>query len=110
MTRSTEEKIAAAKRKRDQAQARLQSLLAAKAKEAKRADTRRKVVAGAILLEHCEHSADFKEAVRSVFDRFLTRPVDRALFAEDFGILPLADTPPDKATPAKGAKDADKPK
>ena len=60
MTRSTDEKIAAAKRKRDQAQARLQSLLAAKAKEAKRADTRRKVVAGAILLEHCDHSPQFK--------------------------------------------------
>lgn len=105
MTRSTDEKIAAAKRKRDQAQARLQSLLASKAKEAKRLDTRRKVVAGAIILEHCDHNAAFKDAIRSVFDQFMTRPVDRALFAEDFGIPPLDGPPPEKPKPTKGGDD-----
>lgn len=109
MTRSTDEKIAAAKTKRDQAQARLQSLLAAKAKAAKREDTRRKVVAGAILLEHCEHDEAFKATVRSVLDQFLTRPVDRALFKEDFGIPPLDGAGPAASTPAKGETDGKTP-
>lgn len=105
MTRSTDEKIAAAKRKRDQAQARLQSLVAAKAKEAKRLDTRRKVIAGAILLEHCEHDKNFKATVSAIFDEFMTRPVDRALFTDDFGIPLLDGKEPAGSTPTKGGKD-----
>lgn len=85
MPRSTEAQLEALKKRKSQVEAQISALNARRQKDAKRQDTRRKVVAGAILLEHCEHDSGFKELVGSLLDRFLTRPVDRVLFAPDFG-------------------------
>lgn len=88
MPKSSEKQLEALKAKKAQIDARISALNARRQKEAKRLDTRRKVVAGAIALEHCEHDPNFKELLGSLLDRFLTRPVDRELFVELFGIAP----------------------
>lgn len=44
--------------------------------------TRRKVVAGAVLLAHADRDADFRRTVRLLLQEHLTRPHDRALFAD----------------------------
>lgn len=97
MPRSTDAQLDALKKRKGQIEAQISALNARRQKEAKRIDTRRKVVAGAILLEHCEHDASFKDLVASLLNRFLTRDVDRALFAEDFGWPMPARAPGQKA-------------
>ena len=49
-------------------------------KKARNEDTRRKILAGAWLLDEMESRKDFKEFVYKKLDSFLTRPNDRALF------------------------------
>ena len=88
MPRSTEAQLEALKKRKSQLAAKISSLNARQQKEAKRLDTRRKVVAGAIALEHCEHDPNFKELLGSLLNRFLTRPVDRELFIELFNFPP----------------------
>ncbi|HEU5375741.1 MAG TPA: mobilization protein [Ktedonobacteraceae bacterium] len=48
-------------------------------------DTRRKILAGAWLLDEMNQRNDFKEFVYKKLDSFLSRPADRALF----GLSPL---------------------
>lgn len=48
-------------------------------------DTRRKILAGAIALEHAGHDAAFKADLDALLARFLRRDDDRALF----GLAPL---------------------
>lgn len=93
MPKSSEKQLEALKAKKKQIEAKITALNARQQKEAKRLDTRRKVVAGAIALEHCEHDPNFKELLGSLLDRFLTRPVDRELFIELFGIAPALPAP-----------------
>jgi len=45
-------------------------------------DTRRKVVAGGVVLKHAKHDPDFGRALRDLLRIHLTRPQDRALFPE----------------------------
>lgn len=49
-------------------------------------ETRRKILAGAWVLDEAKQRADFKEFVYGKLDSFLTRPADRVLF----------DLPPEK--------------
>jgi len=42
-------------------------------------DTRRKIVAGAIALAHCERDENFNELFRNLLARFVERESDRAL-------------------------------
>jgi hypothetical protein len=51
-------------------------------------DTRRKVLAGAVALEHAQHDIGFKETLDALLARVLKRPDDRALF----GLAPLPET------------------
>lgn len=92
MPKSSEKQLEALKAKKKQIEAKITALNSRQQKEAKRLDTRRKVVAGAIALEHCEHDPNFKELLGSLLDRFLTRPVDRELFIELFSIAPALPT------------------
>jgi len=46
----------------------------------RKADTRRKILAGAWVLDEAEQRKDFGEFVLKQLDSFLTRPNDRALF------------------------------
>jgi hypothetical protein len=47
---------------------------------ARKQDTRRKVLAGALLLELMERSPEMKQEMMGRLSKFLTRPEDRALF------------------------------
>jgi hypothetical protein len=47
-------------------------------------DTRRKILAGAAVLDEAEHHPEFNVALIGLLGRFLLRPDDRALF----GLLP----------------------
>ena len=49
-------------------------------KKERKDDTRRKILAGAWLLDEMNQRPDFKEFVYKKLDSFLTRPADRALF------------------------------
>lgn len=80
-------------------QAQIAALLAQKrarlrAEERKR-DTRRKIVAGALALEHAEHNPAFGQALYDILRRYVTRPDERALFGFD----PLPEEPA-SSTPA----------
>jgi hypothetical protein len=55
-------------------------------KTKRKEDTRRKILAGAWLLDEMESRKDFREFVYKKLDSFLTRPNDRALF--DLPALP----------------------
>lgn len=46
-------------------------------------DTRRKILAGAAVLEHAEDDAVFKQMLDALLARFLVRDHDRALFGLD---------------------------
>ena len=53
---------------------------AAEAKRSRITDTRRKVLVGAMMLEHMDKNETTKASVMDKLDAFLTRPDDRALF------------------------------
>lgn len=61
---------------------------AAEAKRNRTADTRRKVLVGAMMLEHMDKNEATKTSVMGKLDAFLTRPDERALF----GLPPVAPT------------------
>jgi len=45
-------------------------------------DTRRKIVAGAVALAHAGHDGQFRRDLRRLLQLHVTRPHDRALFAD----------------------------
>lgn len=76
--KSPEEKIAELQEQEKQLKARIQRERA-KLKDAQRkADTRRKVIAGALALEHQDHA--FQATLRQLLDQHVKRDADRALF------------------------------
>jgi len=72
-----EEKLKQLKALKQKQEARIR---AAQSKKNRADDTRRKVLAGALLLEIMDESAENNESFMKRLDKFLTRPVDRALF------------------------------
>jgi len=83
LRKSPEEKIEELQQQERQLKARIQREKA-KLKEAQRkADTRRKVIAGALALEHKD--ATFQATLRGLLDAHVKRDADRALF----GLEPL---------------------
>lgn len=66
--------------KRDQLQAKIEKHRARVRTTERKQDTRRKIIAGAILLEHAEKDAEFASTVNDLLDRFVTRSEDRELF------------------------------
>jgi hypothetical protein len=77
--------------KRDQLDAQLRALEARTKKAERKADTRRKVIAGALALEHFEANRDseFGRIMFRLLDEYVVRPHDRALFSH----LPLPQDP-----------------
>jgi hypothetical protein len=43
-------------------------------------DTRRKIIAGAIALEHAENDPEFAAGLAALLNRYVVKPQDRALF------------------------------
>jgi hypothetical protein len=71
-------------KQREQIDAKLRQLKAQERLKARRADSRRKIIAGALALEHAEAHGDddpaFRDTLFRLLNRYVTRPQDRALF------------------------------
>lgn len=87
MARDQLEKL---REKKAQIEAKLKQLEARAKEKARKEDTRRKIIAGALALEHAEIDAEFGRKLHSILARFVGRPEDRELF----GLPPkVGDTP-----------------
>lgn len=84
--KNPEEKIAELEHQQDQLKARIQREKAKLKAAQRKADTRRKVIAGALALEHQDEA--FQATLRHLLDAYVTRDADRALF--DLPPLPRA--------------------
>lgn len=96
MGKSVAEKVAALQRQKAQIEARLGQLKAREKSIERKRDTRRKVIAGAYALEHCEFDPAFKATLFGLLDQYVERPGDRELF----------DLPPKRKPSEAGAEDA----
>jgi len=104
--RSTNDRLETLRQKRDQLDAQLRALEARNKQAERKADTRRKVIAGALALEHFEayRDSEFGRIMFRLLDEYVVRLHDRGLF--DF--LPETDPLDPPAPPA--APTADVPK
>lgn len=86
------ERIAEAEKKVSQLNARIASDKAKIREQDRKNDTRRKIIAGALALEHKD--VEFEATMRRLLDQYVIKPSDRALF--DLPPLPAIDpeTPP----------------
>ena len=82
--RKTSDRLELLRQKRDQLDAQLRALEAREKQAQRKADTRRKVIAGALALEHFDANRDseFGRVLYRLLDEYVVRPHDRALFPE----------------------------
>lgn len=95
-----EAKLQQAKAKQAQINARKR---AAEAKKKRQEDTRKKVLAGAVILAQIERETHMKDLILGLLDRGLSKPADRALFGlppKPRGPLHSVRLPPAEAAPA----------
>lgn len=80
--KGTAEKLDALKRKRAELDAQIQAVSARQREAERKADTRRKILAGALALEHAEKNpeSEFAKKLFRLLDEYVTRPHERALF------------------------------
>jgi len=91
------------KAKRDRINARLRALKGREKRDARTMDNRKKILAGAFLLEQAKRNPAVNDWMLRGFAWFLTRPEERALFAltpqlvtdKGEGQAPAADMPPE---------------
>jgi len=108
---NTNPKLKKLQQKKSQIDARIKLIESREKAKAKKEDTRRKILIGAMVMEQMEKSEESKKKILASLNGFLTRPLDRMLFG-----LPetkQAQTPP-PITPqgrvdskSKGEKDND---
>ncbi len=98
--RSTTELLADAKNQQRRAldrlekkNARVGKLEAQNRQRERKLDTRRKIIAGALALEHMQYDATFAAAFLAVLDEYVTKLPERALFG-----LPIRDPTTGSAT------------
>jgi hypothetical protein len=89
--RSTTDRLDLLRQKREQLDAQLKALEARQKQAHRKADTRRKVIVGALSFEHFEKNRDseFGKTLYRLLDEYVVRPHDRALFP----FLPHVDAP-----------------
>lgn len=66
--------------KKEQIDARIKLIETREKSKAKKEDTRRKILIGAMIMEQMEKSEESKKKILSNLNGFLTRPLDRKLF------------------------------
>lgn len=71
-------------KKKEQIEARLKALDARQTLQERKDDTRRKILAGAIVLHHAKLKPDFQKWLAGELNRSLDKPHDRALFEDWF--------------------------
>ena len=76
------DKLATLKAKMAELAAQAQALEARAKENDRKADTRRKVIAGALAIEHMDKNgaSEFGKVMLRLLDEYVTRPADRALF------------------------------
>lgn len=80
-TRKTpEQKLAELEKKLNQTKAQIQKQKSRVKSEERRKATRRKIIAGALALEHMAHDNQFSDTLQQLLDQHVKRPEDRALF------------------------------
>lgn len=89
--RNTTDRLDVLRKRRDQLDAQLRALEARQKEANRKADTRRKVIAGALAMEHFEANRDseFARVLFRLLDEYVIRPHDRVLFP----FLPDPDRP-----------------
>jgi len=81
MPRKTpEEKLQELTKKKAQLAAQITRTKAQVRSADRKRDTRRKIIAGALALEHAEQDAKFGDTLKRLLDKHVTRPQDRELF------------------------------
>jgi hypothetical protein len=85
--------------KRTQLDAQIRNLEARAKHQERRNDTRRKIIAGALALEHIRTnpSSEIAKRFQALLDEYVTRPYERELF----GLAPLPDSTPPRRRPLK---------
>lgn len=78
--KTDEELLAELEAKKSQLDARIQKKRAAVRTRQRKLDTRRKIIAGALALEHASIDQAFGTALKRLIDQHVTRPDDRKLF------------------------------
>lgn len=76
----TQERLTKLLAKKARIERQLKALEMQKRKQKRREDTRRKIIAGALALEHAQLDTDFAAILGKLLNRYVTRPEDRALF------------------------------
>jgi hypothetical protein len=100
--RTNTDRLELLRHKRDQLDAQLRALEARNKQAERKADTRRKVIAGALALEHFEanRESEFARVLFRLMDEYVVRPHDRALFS----FLPQTESPPTATDEAEAAR------
>jgi hypothetical protein len=95
--RSSTDRLTLLRQRRDQIDAQLRAIEARNKQAERKADTRRKVIAGALALEHFERNRDseFGRIMFRLLDEYVVRPHDGALFPD----LPNPQAPEPAASP-----------
>lgn len=80
--KAPKDKLADLKERQAQIAAQIKLLDAREKEQARKNDTRRKVIAGALALEHAQKNPDsaFAGQLSRLLDEYVTRPAERALF------------------------------
>ena len=77
---NTNPKLKKLQQKKDQIDARIKLIEAREKAKAKKEDTRRKILIGAMIMEQMEKSEEARKKILVNLNGFLTRPLDRGLF------------------------------
>lgn len=81
--KTNEELLQELEKKKSQIDARIQKKRAAIRTSQRKQDTRRKIIAGALALEHANQNTQFGKELRHLIDQHVNRPEDRKLFNLD---------------------------
>ena len=80
MAKSAGERIAELEQQKQQIVNRITRLRTVESTKARKIDTRRKILAGACVLDRADKDQASARHLREILDDFLTKPQDRALF------------------------------
>ena len=80
MAKAADDRIAALEKKKQQIANRIARLRTIESTKERKRDTRRKILAGACVLDRADKDPDSARHLKKILDAFLTKPQDRALF------------------------------
>ena len=80
MAKSADERIAELEQQKQQIANRIARLRTIESTKARKLDTRRKILAGACVLDRADKDPASARHLKEILDAFLTKPQDRALF------------------------------